>query len=317
MDALIGHTGFVGSNLRRQHRFGAEFNSSNFDQAAGQHYELAVCAAAPATMWAANRDPKGDRENIERLLDRIRTITVDRMVLISTIAVLNDANVGYTESSARYEQHLAYGLNRRILEQEIEAGFTYSHIIRLPALFGLGLKKNFLFDILNPAPSFLSHEKFEKITAHLRGSDASLLRSAYTLDSSLNIYRFSREEFCSAEKQKPIDAIFEAAGFTSLSLVNSKNVYQYYGLDMLWRDIGICIQNDIPVMHLAPEPIEASAIYASLTGKPLPGGDAPLYREDMRTEYSANWSNNAPYIENRTNTLSRLKDFYLHEGRMA
>ena len=47
----------------------------------------------------------------------------------------------------------AYGNNRYRLEEITRSLFPRSIIIRLPGLFGTGLKKNFLFDFLNNSPS--------------------------------------------------------------------------------------------------------------------------------------------------------------------
>ena len=40
--AIIGHTGFVGSNLLEAHAFDDLFNTSNIDQIAGREYDLVV-----------------------------------------------------------------------------------------------------------------------------------------------------------------------------------------------------------------------------------------------------------------------------------
>ncbi|MEO6876905.1 MAG: pyridine nucleotide transhydrogenase, partial [Gemmatimonadaceae bacterium] len=63
--ALIGHTGFVGSNLLRQHGFEATFNSANIEQIAGRSFDLVVCCGAPAEKWKANAHPERDLDNIE------------------------------------------------------------------------------------------------------------------------------------------------------------------------------------------------------------------------------------------------------------
>ena len=49
--ALLGHTGFVGGTLLRQHRFDDLYNSSNIEQLAGKSYDLVACAAAPGVKW--------------------------------------------------------------------------------------------------------------------------------------------------------------------------------------------------------------------------------------------------------------------------
>ena len=160
-DAIVGSTGFVGQNLLAAHAFDGRFNSKNIEEMSGKSYDVIVCAAAPATMWAANKDPDGDLGNICRLIGHLKVVKARRFVLISTIVVLADAAAGFDEEAQQYETGKAYGRNRRLLETACVDLFPKTHILRLPALFGLGLKKNFLFDILNPAPSFLARDKFE------------------------------------------------------------------------------------------------------------------------------------------------------------
>jgi nucleoside-diphosphate-sugar epimerase len=97
--AIIGSTGFVGSNLRASHNFNDNFNSRNIAQISGKSYDLVVCAAAPATMWAANKNPEGDLQNIRTLVASLKGIKAHRFVLISTIAVLADAAAGLDEDA--------------------------------------------------------------------------------------------------------------------------------------------------------------------------------------------------------------------------
>ena len=59
--ALIGHSGFVGSNLARQTRFDSTYNSSNIESIAGQEFDLLVCAGVRAEKWIANANPDADR----------------------------------------------------------------------------------------------------------------------------------------------------------------------------------------------------------------------------------------------------------------
>jgi NAD dependent epimerase/dehydratase family len=147
---LIGHTGFVGSTLDRQAAFDERYNSKNAGDMAGRHFDLLVCAGVSAAKWLANRHPDEDRRGIEALKAALSTVTADRFVLISTIDVYPDPSSGAdetTEPDAR-DTH-PYGAHRRALELWVQAQFPGAHIVRLPALFGSGLKKNALYDLLH------------------------------------------------------------------------------------------------------------------------------------------------------------------------
>ena len=144
--ALIGHTGFVGSNLRQAVQFDVLVNSSNVDELRGRRFGLVVCAGARAEKWKANRDPAADLAGIERLASVLREVRAERFVLVSTVDVF-EAPAGLDESAPADARH-AYGRHRRMLEQLCAERFN-AQVLRLPGLFGPGLKKNTLYDLLH------------------------------------------------------------------------------------------------------------------------------------------------------------------------
>lgn len=146
-DGLVGATGFVGSSLLRQARFGACFDSRNIETIRGARFRTLVCAGAPALKWRANADPATDRAGIERLAACLERAECDRFVLVSTVDVFRDP-VGIDETSPVEERGLhAYGLNRRWLERFVMRRFARCLVIRLPGLVGAGLRKNALYDL--------------------------------------------------------------------------------------------------------------------------------------------------------------------------
>ena len=148
-DALIGHSGFVGSALLRQTEFGALFRSSNIGEIGHRFFGTIVCAGAPAQKWIANRDPQADRLNIEGLIAHLETVTCETFVLVSTVDVFAHP-IGVDEFSPVEESGLhAYGLHHRMLEQFVQHRFKSHLIVRLPGLVGPGLRKNILFDLHN------------------------------------------------------------------------------------------------------------------------------------------------------------------------
>lgn len=147
--ALIGHTGFVGSNLSRDGDYSAYFNSTNIAEIEGNEYDLIVCAGISAVKWKANKCPESDWEGIEKLLKPLSKAKSERFILISTIDVYAK-HVGVDETTAidQVENH-PYGTHRLRVEKYVEERFAKSHIIRLPGLFGPGLKKNVIYDLLH------------------------------------------------------------------------------------------------------------------------------------------------------------------------
>ncbi len=148
-DALIGHTGFVGGNLARQHRFDACFNSANVEDIAGRSFDTLVVSAMPAAKWIANREPDADRATLERLSAAVRSTTAERVVVVSTVDVYPVPIDVDEDSPIDVAAQHAYGRHRLRLEREIADHFANVLVVRLPALFGPGLKKNAVYDLLN------------------------------------------------------------------------------------------------------------------------------------------------------------------------
>jgi hypothetical protein len=141
--ALIGHSGFIGENLDAQ----AHFDVTSDGPLPPGSYDLVVCAGAPGEKWRANRDPAADQAAIKRLMDSLHFIEARKFVLISTVDVyprpeMVDEDAGIDPATAT-----AYGRHRRELEVFCQQRFSAT-VLRLPLLFGPGLNKNVLFDLL-------------------------------------------------------------------------------------------------------------------------------------------------------------------------
>lgn len=148
MNALIGHTGFVGGSLARQREFQSRYNSANIDEIVGKSFDTIVCAGVKAEKWRANLDPVADMASIDRLWNALRQAKTRKLILISTIDVYPDP-VGVDEATAIDPANSQpYGRHRYELEARARDHFD-TLVIRLPGLFGRGLKKNALYDMLH------------------------------------------------------------------------------------------------------------------------------------------------------------------------
>ncbi|WP_132251109.1 NAD(P)-dependent oxidoreductase [Methylobacterium segetis] len=148
MRALIGYTGFVGANMLQRGSFDALYNSVNSAEMRGRHFAEVVCSGVSAVKWKANKDPEGDKNAIDALIGNLQHLRADRFVLISTVDIYSRA-MDVDEDTYPEENTQAYGRNRRYLERWVEHHFGNHHIIRLPALYGTGLKKNAIYDLCN------------------------------------------------------------------------------------------------------------------------------------------------------------------------
>jgi hypothetical protein len=148
--ALIGFTGFVGGTLRRAKEFDLLINSKNTNDISGKSFDLVVCAGVPAAKWLANAQPEGDRNAIASIRDALDTTEIKELILISTIDVYCDPGASCDEDDViDASRNHPYGRHRFELERWAANRFRKTRIIRLPALFGDGLKKNVIFDLLH------------------------------------------------------------------------------------------------------------------------------------------------------------------------
>ena len=146
--ALIGYTGFVGGNLLAQQSFSACFNSANIGSIEGQSFDLLVCAGVPAAKWLANKEPARDRQVIQGLMQHLGKVAARKLILISTVDVYPCPVDVDEDSSIDSALCQPYGRHRLELEQFVLNNFD-AMVVRLPGLFGRGIKKNIIFDFLN------------------------------------------------------------------------------------------------------------------------------------------------------------------------
>jgi nucleoside-diphosphate-sugar epimerase len=146
--ALIGYTGLVGSNLSRKIKCDAFYNSTNIEAIIGKRFDYIVCAGARGTKWKANAAPEEDRASIVRLCSALTQARAGKIILISTIDVFPEPiNVDET-TPTEHTDYFSYGRNRLWLEEQITRRFP-TLTLRLPGLYGEGLKKNPIYDLLH------------------------------------------------------------------------------------------------------------------------------------------------------------------------
>jgi hypothetical protein len=238
-------------------------------------------------------------------------------VLISSIAVLDDFAGGDDESSGAFQTELAYGRHRRLLETFCAEHFAETLIVRLPALFGAGLKKNFLFDLLNPVPSMLNGAKMEQALSVVSAQDAETLRKVYSLNDQNGMFVLSRSDLCTSGAQSRIETTFGQHALTAVQFTNPDSTYQYYGVDRLWSDVETASAQGINVLHLATEPVAARHIHRAVTGHDMPQTGARLHHEDMRTRHADLWGRSGPYMESAQQVEARITAFCQNQRKAA
>lgn len=198
-DALIGGTGLVGSTLLRRRHFDAVYRSTNIEEIAGRRFDRIYCAGAPAEKWKANQDPAADWQNLERLLGAVTQAEARLVILISTVDVFGEPR-GVTEDDVP-TGGTAYGRHRLELERLLAARFP-TLVVRLPALFGPGLRKNAVYDLLhgNQTEKIDSRGRFqfydlERLDTDLDAAEQAGLRLLHCATEPVSVERMAREAF--------------------------------------------------------------------------------------------------------------------------
>ena len=309
MDILVGYTGFVGSNLHGQHEFCACFNSANITEAFGLGADLCVYAGVRAEKFTADRFPEQDMAHINVALHNIRRINAKKFVLISTVDVVPPQSGDIFESTPYERDKLTpYGRNRLYLEHEARKVCPGVHIIRLPGLFGKGLKKNFIYDAVNFIPAMLKGEKFRELNGKLNGADGSMLERFYNEDAN-GFFRLAPG--IPDEDRAVLRDIFKSLGFSALNFTDSRAVFQFHNLDYLWAHIKFALENNIRLLHLAVEPVSAREVCKAITGADFINeiSDSPPDYSFFKTEYAGKLHGSGGYIFNRRQVLSDITDY--------
>jgi hypothetical protein len=175
---LIGHTGFVGSNMLAQRPFDLTYNSTSIQTINGQSFSEVVCAGVTAVKWWANQNAGEDLARIEGLIAHLDTIACERFTLISTVDVYADCTGTTEDTPLQLDGLHAYGRNRAFLERYVAGRFPGALIVRLPALFGPGLKKNAIYDLQHDNRLNFIHPDSSFQWYPLTRLDADLTRAA-------------------------------------------------------------------------------------------------------------------------------------------
>ena len=301
MKALVGYTGFVGSNIYEKGDFDAVYNSKNIEDAYGTNPDLLIFAGLRAEKYLANNFPEKDMETIVEAEENIKKINPKKLVLISTVDVIKNPENFYENSKIDTENLQAYGFNRYQLELWVRENYPDAIIIRLPALFGKNLKKNFIYDYINYFPFMLKVEKMEELS-----KVDEELKNYYTLQEN----GFFKLKELDEENKKILKDKFKNLNFSALNFTDSRNVYQFYPLERLWSDIQMLIKHNVLLWHPATEPISARELYQYLSHEDFINefSNAPV-NYNYRTIYDTIFGGNNGYIMNKQAILEEIKKF--------
>lgn len=300
MKILVGHTGFVGSNLLENTAFDLCFNSKNISESFGLNPDVLLYSGIRAEKFLANKEPENDFNIILNAIENIKKINPKQLVLISTVDVYPNPISVDENTEIDIEEVQPYGKNRLYLENWVASNFDDYLIVRLPGLFGKNIKKNFIFDLISVIPSMLNEAKYQELVSN------SWIVNNYTLQEN-GFYKLNKLE---NSERKILKQQFLDIGFSALNFTDSRGSFQFYNLQHLWNDIQIALKNNVKKLNLATEPIIVNEIYKAVYGKDFVNElNNPVPNYDFYTVHGQLFKNHGNYISTKQEVLQDIVNF--------
>ena len=298
---IVGYSGFVGSNICANMNFDGMYDHTNVTDSYNSNPDLLIYCGVRAEKYLANTHPEQDMEIIKEAEMNIKKINPKKIVLISSIDVYKDSNGRDEDSSMDTENLQPYGYNRYCLEQWVQENYSNHLIIRLPALFGKNIKKNFFYDLLNPIPKLLNEKKYKEL---------------YDKNSDLeNYYKIDKDSFYHLVNNADIEklsVIMNQLNFSALNFTDQDATFQCFDLSLLVDIIETSLKNNINLLNVAVEPTSAQEIYNYIYNDNFNNKitDNPPYY-NFKTKHYKVFNGNNGYIYSKEETLVKIKKFIL------
>lgn len=301
MEMLVGYTGFVGSNLKKTHKFDGLYDSKNVSESYGKEPDLLVYSGVPAQKFLANKEPEKDFEIIQNAIHNIKQINPKEIVLISTIDIYKNPVDVNEDTIIETDNLQPYGYNRFYLEKWVIENIQNHLIVHLPGLYGENIKKNFIYDLIHIIPSMLTEEKYEELV-----NKDDLIKNYYEKQEN-GFYKV--KNLTDTEKEK-LKEYFNQIGFSALNFTDSRGKFQFYHLKYLWKHIELARKNKLKVLNLATEPVSIAEVYKYIKKQEFVNEIAqniPNY--NFKTKYDKLFDGKDGYIFDKKFVLEDIKRF--------
>lgn len=301
MEMLVGYTGFVGSNLKKTHKFDGLYDSKNVSESYGKEPDLLVYSGVPAQKFLANKEPEKDFEIIQNAIHNIKQINPKEIVLISTIDIYKNPVDVNEDTIIETDNLQPYGYNRFYLEKWVIENIQNHLIVHLPGLYGENIKKNFIYDLIHVIPSMLTEEKYEELV-----NKDDLIKDYYEKQEN-GFYKV--KNLTDTEKEK-LKEYFNQIGFSALNFTDSRGKFQFYHLKYLWKHIELARKNKLKVLNLATEPVSIAEVYKYIKKQEFVNEIAqniPNY--NFKTKYDKLFDGKDGYIFDKKFVLEDIKKF--------
>ena len=149
--ALIGASGFVGSALKKAINEQGEYEiisvtRKNYENYKNEKFDLVIHSAMPSKRWWALNNPLEDfKASVGLTADIVYNWDYDKLVIISSV-------------SARVQRDHPYGRHKHLAELLALDANPNNLVFRLGGLYGEGLDKGVIFDMINGNQVFMTKD---------------------------------------------------------------------------------------------------------------------------------------------------------------
>lgn len=153
--ALIGSTGSIGQEIynqlsKKDSVHVDTFNRKNIEDLLNSEYDIVICTAPSSGKLKTNLGLDNSDKDIEKLCKVIKKVKTERFILISSQSAINEEDKPYGK------------VQKRVLESVLLHHKDHT-VYMVDTLYGPGLNKGFISDIITKQWSFLSDDYIQKL----------------------------------------------------------------------------------------------------------------------------------------------------------
>lgn len=110
--------------------------------------------------------------------------------------------------------------------------------------------------------------------------------------------------------------IFDFLNNNQVNLIESRNIFQFYPMKNLWRDIKLALDNNLSLVHLTAEPVSVEEVYQLAFDKPFENYlDKPLVRYDMQSIHAEKIWGHKKYQYSKAESLEAISEYFKNEKK--
>lgn len=183
-----------------------------------------------------------------------------------------------------------------------------SLIVRLPALYGINLKKNFLYDYIHMIPSMLTEAKLKELSIR----EPALLE--YYFPKKNGFFRCRKLDITDATILK---GHFKELEFSALNFTDSRSKYQFYPLERLWGHLEAAMWQGLHKLNITTAPIEIAELYKYLEGSPFCNElNKPPFDYDLRSKHAHLLGGSDGYLMTKSAVLADIFAYIQREQKL-